>query len=130
VGISRGLLLLLCLGTAGCAGSGEPSIATVASGFYRAYSNGDGRAACGLLAPQTRHEVVQSAQMPCASGVLKEDIPKAGSGYHTVVFGDQAQVTSSTDTSFLAHFAAGWKIVAVGCRKRAELPYDCQVKGS
>ncbi|MEV6283896.1 hypothetical protein [Kribbella sp. NPDC051770] len=97
--------------------------------FYRALAAGDGAAACELLAPQTREEVEDSAEAPCRTAILDEDIPAAGAVTGLHQYGDQAQVRLSGDTAFLAEFGNGWKVVAAACTPRGERPYDCKVEG-
>lgn len=98
------------------------------SRFYDAYDRDDGVTACSLLAPATRSEVEKSAGRPCASGLLEETVPRPGRIMATSVYGDQAQVRLVGDTAFVAAFPGGWKIVAVACKARAGLPYDCEVE--
>nr|WP_294697148.1 hypothetical protein [uncultured Friedmanniella sp.] len=45
------------------------------------------------------------------------------------VWGDNAQVRTSSGVLFLAKFSSGWKLTGVGCRPRPERPYDCTVEG-
>lgn len=96
--------------------------------FYDAYGRDDGAAACALLAPSTRREVEKSAGAPCAEGLIDESLPQPGAVRRSRVFGDQAQVRLAGDTAFVARFPGGWKVVAVGCQRRPDLPYDCEVE--
>lgn len=115
---------------AGCASTEVVSdVADVATRFHAAVSQGDGAAACALLAPQTAAELEQSAQQPCPRAVLGEDLPAVGGVRTSRIFGTQGQVLLEGDTVFLAEFPEGWKIVAAGCTPRQALPYDCLVKG-
>jgi hypothetical protein len=114
---------------AGCGSSASTAVSSVAERFYAAVASGDGAAACALLAPPTVDEVEQSGQAPCRTAILDEDIPPAGEVAELKRYGDEAQVRLRGDTAFLAEFDDGWKVVAVGCTSRDELPYDCKVKG-
>lgn len=101
----------------------------MASSFYQAVASGDAATACDLLAPATKSELEQSEQKPCEDAVLGAGIPDAGQPDRTRVFGTMAQVELTGDTAFLAEFQGGWKVMAVGCTARPELPYDCEVSG-
>lgn len=120
---------LLALALCGCGSAGNAQAAEVARSFYGAVATNDGAAACDLLAPQTLHKLEQSAQAPCRTAILDEDIPDAGEVRMLERFGRQAQLRFGGDTAFLAEFGDGWRIVAVSCRPRGELPYDCAVEG-
>lgn len=121
---------LLLLGAAsGCATADDHVVGGVAERFYAAVSDGDGAAACTLLAPRTKAELEESAGKACAQAILEEDIPDSGDRRSTQVFGTMAEVGRSGDTAFLAEFADGWKVMAVGCTARENLPYDCEVSG-
>jgi hypothetical protein len=122
-----GLLCSACGGPAGAAGAPAPE--EVATRFHVAVSQGDGERACALLAPETRRELVQSAQQACPRAVVAEDIPDVGAVQEIHRFGTQAQVRLAGDTVFLGEFAGGWRVVAAACSPRPVLPYDCLVKG-
>lgn len=112
-----------------CGTSSDSAAADAAVEFYGAIAAGDGAGACALLAPQTRAELIQSAQAPCAVAVLEEDIPTVDEPRRIRRFGNQALVGFAADTAFLAQFRTGWKVVAVACEPRPPAPYDCLVKG-
>ena len=114
---------------AGCAGGSGAAAVEVARGFHAAVARQDGAAACGLLAPQTRSELEQSAQRPCPVAVLETEVPQAGGVRASSMFGSQAQVRLEGDTVFLAEFPDGWRVVAASCTPRPPLPYDCRIKG-
>jgi hypothetical protein len=128
----------------GCGGEGADLAAGVAADFHAAVASQEGAGACALLAPQTRGELEQSAQQPCARAVLAESIPDVGGVADSKRFGGKAQVrfagtgagaadaaggAAIADTVFLAEFPDGWKVVAAACTPRARLPYDCRVEG-
>jgi hypothetical protein len=72
--------------------------------------------------------VAQSAGAPCPSALLRDPLPRPGPVTASTVYGDQAQVRLRGDTAFVARFADGWRLVALGCRPRASRPYDCEVE--
>jgi hypothetical protein len=127
----RGVALaVLTVAVTGCAGGNGAAVAAdVARRFHAAVAQHDGAAACGLLAPQTRAELEQSAGRPCPAAVLQEGVPRVGPVRSSSMFGGQAQVRLDGDTVFLAEFPGGWRVVAVACTPRPPLPYDCQIKG-
>jgi len=120
--------MALCLAVAGCGAPATSGVANTARGFYGALLHDNGRRACRLLAPETRHELVQTAKVPCSTAILREDIPDPGRLLAVEHFGEQAQVRGRGDTTFLAQFPDGWKVIAAGCTPRRPLPYDCEVK--
>jgi hypothetical protein len=122
--------VLVALVATGCSSPAGSSALSVSHQFYAAVRAGDGARACRLLAPQTRLELESSARMPCAEAVVREHIPAVSGRGRLQRFGNQAQVRLVGDTAFLAEFGGGWKIVALACTRRGELPFDCQVKGS
>jgi len=122
--------VLVALTVSGCGGgAGSAQAADVARSFYAAVAADDGATACDLLAPQTLRELEESAQAPCRTAILEEDIPDAGEVVKLERYGNQAQARFRGDTAFLAEFEQGWRIVAVSCRPRADQPYDCGVEG-
>jgi hypothetical protein len=125
--VGVGVVTSLAVGGCGSAGAAQP--VAVATAFYRAVAAADGVAACGLLAAETVRELERSAQAPCRSAILDEQIPVAGDVLVGERFGDQAQVRFGGDTVFLAEFDGVWRVVAVGCRPRGDLPYECGVEG-
>lgn len=126
---SLGLVGVLVLTVAGCGSSGPSAVSEVAQQFYRAVGDGDGVAACALLAPPTVDEVEQAAKAPCRTAILDQDLPAAGAVTGSARYGGQAQVRLRGDTAFLSEFGDGWKVVAAGCTARGEAPYDCKVSG-
>jgi hypothetical protein len=122
---------VLILTVAGCASTGdrEAAASATAQRLSSAIQAGDGPAACADLAPETAAEVAQSAGKPCAEAVLDEDLPDPGDVRAVSVYGQWAQVRTSTDTLFLAVFPGGWRVVAAGCEAQGNRPYDCQVQG-
>lgn len=126
VGVVMGAIVLA---VSSCGSKLPEAPAAVADRFYHAIAVHDAAAACGLLGPQTRHEVEQSAQASCAAAILDQDIPAADSVVELRKYGTHAYARMNGDTAFLAEFGDGWKIVAAACTSQDQLPYDCKVKG-
>lgn len=125
-----GVLVAMTVFAGTACGSDLPAASSnAAARFYQAIEANNGAAACALLAPRTLHEVEQSAQAPCETAILDEDIPAGGKVTKLRQYGTQAQARMSDDTAFLAEFDNGWKVVAAACTPQGQLPYDCRVKG-
>jgi hypothetical protein len=128
---ASGLVVGLCiLGlTVGCSslGADRSRAGFAAQRFHEALAAGNAAAACDLLAPETRKEL---------EALTDAKLPQAVSLSATDVYGTNAVVVLGSDTSreadtvFLARFGRLWKVTAAGCKPRADLPYDCDVKGS
>ena len=128
---TAGVLLAapVVLGVAGCGQPHEQDVAAVARTFYEAHSARDGAAACGQLAPDTRSELQESAGRPCAEAVVEEDVPTVAAPTDIRVFGTQAEVTWEGETTFLARFQDGWKVMAAACTPQPGAPYNCTLSG-
>jgi hypothetical protein len=124
-------LLLLLGAMSGCGGAQARSAdaSAVVEKFERAVHGGDAAVACTLLAPQTRSDLEDSAQVRCDAALKEEQLPDGGAVRDTAVYGQQAVITLQGDTLFLSQFPGGWRIVAAGCVPEAGKPYQCQVKG-
>jgi hypothetical protein len=132
VHIRRLISIMLALGClAGCSAGGDRASGAdaAATGLFQAIAARDGHAACALLAPDTAAEVAQSGNKPCTDAILDEDLPSPGAVTGTDVYGQWAQVRLTGDTVFVAAFTGGWRVVAAGCKPRAERPFDCSVQG-
>jgi hypothetical protein len=121
----------LLLTVAGCASVDDRQTAAsnVAERMLTAVQQNDGQGACELLAPATAAEAVQSDGKACEQAILDEDLPDPGVVTAAAVYGQQAQVHTSTDTVFLAMFPGGWRVVAAGCTPQGDRPYDCVLQG-
>lgn len=122
-------VLALVLAVSGCSGARGDDVREVSARFHRALADGDGTAACAMLAPRTRSQLEQAAGRPCAEAVTEEAVPTAAGPAEVQVFGTQAEVRSDRDTLFLARFRDGWKVTAAGCTPRPHEPYDCVLSG-
>ena len=120
---------VLVLGGSACGSSQDLPAQDAVEQFYAAITRQDGRAACRLLAPETLKAVEESAQAPCAEGVLQELPPEERRPEQVRVFGTMAQVGYTDETVFLTRFQDGWKVMAAGCSPGAVERYDCQVEG-
>jgi hypothetical protein len=121
-------VLLLGL-QSGCASGQEDDVSTVSARFYHAVADQDGAAACDVLAPDTKSELEKTAQKPCDQAILEEDVPSVASPRTVEAFGTMAKVDFGGETAFLARFQGGWKVMAAGCSKRPDHPYDCVIQG-
>jgi hypothetical protein len=118
------------LSTSGCASGHEDAAGATADAFYRALADDQGKAACDLLAPETRSELEQSSRQPCDEAILDEGVTDSGARRDTKVFGTMAEVRYVHDTAFLAEFEHGWKVMATACTQMPVAQrYDCSVKG-
>ncbi|MFF6888045.1 hypothetical protein ACFY9F_33200 [Streptomyces sp. NPDC012421] len=117
---------------AGCGAPGARQDAAAAAGtaFEAAVVAGDHLRACALLAPQTRRQLEQDEQKPCAVAFASQKLPTAFGVDGVEAYGRQAMVRMAGDTLFLSLFTGGWKVVAAGCTPRQDQPYDCLIKGA
>lgn len=140
-------LLVLPAVLSGCGGVQEREDAAAAAvfRFQESLRASDTARGCAALAPGTRDELEQTAELPCARALPDAGLPDAGppdagrpdAGRPATddvrvvdVYGRQARVVTRRDTLFLSAFPGGWKITAAGCTKRPNMPYQCLVKGS
>lgn len=117
------------LASSGCGGSQDDDVRAVVDRFYRAVTEGDGAAACGLLTPRAQDELERSAGTECATAVLEEVPPAPGDAGEVEAFGTMAQVRLDGDTAFLARVHGGWRVDAAGCVPMRDEIFDCSVKG-
>ncbi len=123
-------LATVVLALAGCGPSArEDSAESAAERFAGTLREDDGGAACGMLAPETRRELEESSGTACAEAIVEEDLPQLGAPGEVEVYGHHAEVRGDGDTLFLTDHSGQWLVVAAGCVPRADLPYDCAVKG-
>lgn len=113
----------------GCGGADvrEDAAERAATRFAESLRTPD--AACAALAPNTREELEQDAELPCARALPDAGLPEAGPVRSVDVYGTQARVVAARDTLFLSSFPHGWKVVAAGCTPRPARPYQCLIKG-
>jgi hypothetical protein len=123
------VVLPLTLVTACSAGPDTTAAAGVAAAFHRAIQDGDGTAACALLAPATVEDLEDTSGQSCPEAILGQHLPDAQQVRDTAAFGRAAQVLMDADAVFLSRFGDLWLITAAGCTPRGDRPYDCTLKG-
>lgn len=123
------LAAALLLGSAGCGSSHDAAVRSVAEDFHAALAEGDGEAACTLLAPATRSELEDSAGKPCPQAIVEEQLPRPSGTGEVEVFDVNGQVRFDGDTVFLSEFSNRWRVVAAGCTRHPAQPYDCTLSG-
>ena len=121
VGFSLAFLL------AGCGGAQDQPAASAATGFLAAAEDGDGAAACDLLAPAASDELEKTAGVPCPEAVLEEDLAAGSGGVRVEVFDTTAQAVVGSETLFLSRFDGRWLVIAAACTPVPERPYDCSI---
>jgi len=114
---------------AGCAQPHDDDVEAGAHRFYDAYTAKEGGTTCDQLAPETRTELEQSSGKPCNEAVIEEDVPTVSNLIDVQVYGTQAEVKWNGDTTFLARFPDGWKVMAAACTPQRSGPYDCTISG-
>ncbi|MEU7033063.1 hypothetical protein ABZ958_05180 [Streptomyces sp. NPDC046237] len=103
-----------------------------ARAFQKAVTVGDYEAACGLLAPRTREQLVEDEKQRCSQALRGQQLPAGAPRGAVEVYGRQAAVRAGVPgegTLFLSQFTGGWKVVAAGCTPQGDRPYRCVVKG-
>ena len=121
-------VLLPCL--AACSAGPDAEVAAAAERFHAAVAEEDGRAACRLLAPQTRSELESSTGSPCAESVLGE-VTGSTSEPTVEVSGNSARATVGGEASFLSRYGDRWLVTAAGCTPppTVDASYECRVQG-
>jgi hypothetical protein len=125
-------LVVIALGTAGCARDGDAATArSVASTFFAALDASDGTQACEQLSPDTRAELESQEQSACREAVTQLDLDP-GEVVRAEVYVLNAVVElSNGDAVFLGQGEEGWRIDAVGCKPSAKpraRPFDCELE--
>jgi hypothetical protein len=123
------VVLPLTLVTACSAGPDTTAASGVAAAFHRAIQDGDGAAACALLAPATVEDLEGTSAQSCPEAILSQHLPDAQQVQDSEAFGRAAQVLMDGDVVFLSMFGTEWLITAAGCAPRGDRPYDCTLKG-
>lgn len=80
------------VGVTACGTSKDVAAETAARDLVTAVAQGDGDAACALLAPEARDELERSSGEPCVRAVMAEDLPIDRDPESTHVFDTMAQV--------------------------------------
>src|SRR4051812_37267491 len=121
---------LLVTGCSGTVGDRSAAASATAKRFAAAIRGRDFDGGCALLAPETRRELEDSAGKPCPQALEEEDPPPLGREAGVAVYGEHAEIRGDQDTVFLARFGGSWRVVAAGCKRRPDAPYDCAIKGA
>jgi hypothetical protein len=111
----------------GCAGAQDDAAGSAAERLLTSAGQGDGAAACDLLAPATRSELEKASGKPCEEAVLDEDLGAGDGPTRVTVFDSMAQVVRGSQTVFLSRFDDAWLVVAAACTPVASRPYDCSI---
>lgn len=122
-GLAASAVLLLT----GCAGTQNEPAAAAARDLWAAAREGNGAAACELLAPAARTELETTSGRPCAEAVLEEDLGAGTGDARVEVYDAAAQVKAGTDTVFLSRFDGEWLVIAAACTPVTGGPYDCSI---
>jgi hypothetical protein len=126
--VTTGLVAGACvLALGGCAGSQDDAAGSVAERLLTSAGQGDGAAACDVLAPPTRSELEKTAGKPCEEAVLDEDLTQGDGPARVTVFDSMAQVVRGSQTVFLSRFDDAWLVVAAACTPVPGKPYDCRI---
>ncbi|MGV9881101.1 hypothetical protein [Streptomyces sp. NPDC003006] len=127
------LVVLAAVSACGALPERRDEVTAEVTRFEQALKAGQHERLCAALAPATREELEQSSKSRCEQAIGRaideRELPAAGTVRGADVYGDQARVMLERDTVFLAHFPAGWKVTAAGCRPRPQRPYECGIKG-
>jgi hypothetical protein len=125
---ARSLVVGTCaLLTAACGGTQDTEVSRTATGLLSAVGDGDGAAACALLAPAVRTELEDTSGKPCDRAVLDEPMGDGSGSVAVEVFDTAAQAVVGSETLFLSRFDGRWLVIAAGCRPVPDAPYDCSV---
>ncbi len=127
--VAAAVVLLLLVGGCGAGDVRRHEVEDVSATFHRSYTDKDAAAACAVLAPPTKSALEESAGKPCDTALLSEELPAVGSPERVEVFGTSAQIRYAGETTVLARYQGGWKVIAAGCSYRPHQPYDCTISG-
>jgi len=126
--IGVGMAAVCAVVLAGCASRSEQDAAkNTAQRFFDAVSRSDTRAACALLTPRTRDELVVAEGRSCARALPTDRLGETVESADT--WSDQALVNTDNGTLFLTEFDSGWLVAAAGCAANGDAPYRCVVGG-
>jgi acetyl-CoA acetyltransferase len=113
----------------GCSSTHESEVEQVTEQLHAALRVEDGAAACTLLSEDAQEELQESGDS-CEVAVLEAGLSPDGRVEKVSVYDTSAQVRYDDDVVFLSDFPEGWKVIAAGCTRQADAPYDCSVDGS
>lgn len=120
---------MLAASLTGCGVADEDGPRRVTTDFHQALRDGNGRAACAVLAEATRKKLEQEEHKPCGAAVLDEHLAHPDGDAEVAVFGSMAEVSVGRETVFLSRYRDGWRVVAAGCPPTTgDVPHDCKVE--
>jgi hypothetical protein len=129
--VRLGCVGVLIAGLAGCANqTGERDASSAAARFLAATGRGDTQAACALLTPQVRADLLASDGQSCEESLPADRL--RGTVFDATqvdVWSDRARVNAGGGAVFLAEFDSGWLVSAAGCAPNEDAPYRCVVGG-
>ena len=120
-------MLGACAVLAGCGGSQDAAVAEASTSLLEAVDQGDGEAACALLAPAVRTEIQDTTGKPCERAILDEPVGAASGPAQVEVFDTAAQAVVGSETVFLSRFDGRWLVIAAACTAVPDQPYDCSI---
>lgn len=120
-------MLAACTVLAGCGGTQDAAVAEASTSLLEAVDQGDGGAACALLAPAVRAEIEDTTGKPCERAILDEPLGDASGPAQVEVFDTAAQAVVGSETLFLSRFDGRWLVIAAACTAVPDQPYDCSI---
>jgi hypothetical protein len=125
-------ILVVALGTAGCARDGDAAtVQSVTDTFFAAVASGDGERACEQLSPDTRAALESQEQAACRDAVTEIKLDPAAVVSSSVYILNAVVELSYGDAVFLDQGEEGWRIAAVGCKPSAKpdaRPFECELE--
>jgi hypothetical protein len=121
------VVLGACALLAGCGGTQDAAVAEASTSLLEAVDQGDGAAACALLAPAVRTEIEDTSGTSCDRAILDEPLSGATGPARVEVFDLSAQAVIGSETLFLSRFDGDWLVIAAGCTPVPDKPYDCSI---
>jgi hypothetical protein len=124
----RAVPVLLLVALSGCGATDSNGAADAAERLYGAYAVRDGVAACDTLSGQTRQQLVEQEQKPCAEAVLGLKLAGRRATGASAFITEAKIDLDGGDSVFLEETDDGWRVTAAGCRpvEDHEAPYDCE----
>lgn len=116
-----------CSVLAGCGGTQDAAVEEASTSLLDAVAQGDGVAACALLAPAVRTEIEDTSGTSCDRAVLDEPLGGSSGRVHVEVFDTAAQAQVGSETLFLSRFDGDWLVIAAACTAVPDKPYDCSI---
>jgi hypothetical protein len=114
----------------GCGANDAGGAADAAERLYAAASDGDGTTACEWLSEDTREQLEQGEQKPCAEAIVGLELSGSRSTKTSAYVTDAKVDLDGGDSVFLEETPGGWRVTAAGCKPvpDQEAPYECEVE--